>query len=121
MAEKFIPGVYDQLRENRERYLRFFGFSLLLILIGFLTILAFPVYKIVLVMLLVPTSLGGYSAGVFFRNLAKEYLIIARRPVEDAELGSILAGIAAGILGTLALAGIQILLVMFLRTAGVIV
>jgi hypothetical protein len=120
MAEK-IPGIYDQLRLNRERYLRFFILSLLLIMIGFLAILAFPIYKIVLLVLLFPTFFGGYSAGVFCRNLMKEYLISIRRPAEDAELGSILAGIATGILGTIALAGMQVLFILLLRTAGMIV
>lgn len=119
MAET-IPGIFDQLRLNRKRYLRFFIISVLLIMVGFLTILAFPIYKIVLLLMLFPTVLGGYSAGVFFRNLVKEYLISIRRPAEDAELGSILAGIAAGIIGTVGLAGIQVLFVMLLRSAGMI-
>lgn len=116
-----FPQLYERMREKRQRYGRYALICLVIIIGGFLSMLAFTAWKIILIILLVPTAFGGYSAGVFARNWAKEQMMLGGKPPEDAELGSIIAGVCGGLLGTASLATLQYSLLMILRHAGQIV
>lgn len=109
-----IQSLHEELRRKRERYLCYLGVSIMIIAIGFMSMLAFTFVKIILAILLVPTFFGGYSSGVYARNWTKEFFINAGRPPEDAEMFSLLSGIAGGVIGTIILAGIEVLLVFLL-------
>jgi len=115
-----IPGTYNRTREKRDRYLRYFGVNLLIIVIGLLSILAFAWWKIIIIILLVPTFFGGYASGVFTRNIVVEYLADRGYEYEDADLWSMIIGIFGGIAGAVILAGLQVIFVILLASIGII-
>jgi hypothetical protein len=95
--------------------------SFAVIVVGLLSILALSAWRIVAVVLLAPTFFGGYSAAAYTRNRTKLYFLEDGRPAEDAELGSILAGVGVGLFGTVGLAGLQVAVLLALRSLGLIV
>jgi hypothetical protein len=113
--------VFDDLRDKRVRYGRYFNICLAIIVAGFLSMLALSAWKIILLVLAVPTVIAGYSAGVYARNWTKEFLLNAGRFPEDAELGAMISGIGGGLVGTLGLVGVQYALLMIMQHAGAII
>lgn len=116
-----IPGTYDAIRERRERYLRYTILSLLVIIAGLLSLLTVNVWKIVLIMLILPTFIGGYSLGNYVRDLVVESLTDRGFEPEDAEIYALTGGILGGILGSLILAGMQALFVLMMLSMGTII
>jgi len=113
-----IPGSYDRERARRQLYLRYLALNLLLIIIGLSFILTLAVWKVIMIVLLVPTAIGGYAMGGYFRNYLMEILTDRGYEHEDADFFSLICAVGGGLLGTLALAAVQAIFILVLFRFG---
>jgi hypothetical protein len=106
-----IPGTYDVLYERRARASRNFIVSVILIVFGVSFFLTVPLFRMLWLLMAIPTFLGGYAGGQFARNWIVERLVDEGYETEDADIYGVVGGVVGGFAGCFALAAAQVLVI----------